>query len=73
MRSQERAHFVPGRWNHFGTPMVYAASAASLAVLEYVAHVRREVQAPVKLLLLEIQIPSEAMLIAQSELPATGD
>jgi len=36
--SGEGASRYPGRWNHRGVPMLYAASHASLAVLEYLAN-----------------------------------
>ncbi len=38
----EGARRYPGRWNSRGTPMVYAASTQSLAMLEMLVHLEQE-------------------------------
>lgn len=70
--SGEGAFRFPGRWNHFGTPVVYVASSAELALLEYMAHVPRQVVRPVQLVLLEIALPEHASMrsVRQEALPA---
>lgn len=61
--SGEGASRYPGRWNHRDTPMVYAASHASLAVLEYLANLDIATL-PNDLVLLTLAIPDD---VAQFE------
>ena len=68
--SGEGAFRYPGRWNHFGTPMVYTAGTSSLAALEYLAHVPRHIVRPVHLVLLQIELPEEVATLGHDELPA---
>ena len=48
----------PGRWNAVGQPMIYAAQAPSLAVLETAAHID-STGLPLNRYLIKINIPDE--------------
>jgi RES domain-containing protein len=66
----EGARLWGGRWNHPGTPMVYASSALSLAALELLVHVDPDL-APADLVALSISVPDaiSTRVIAQKALP----
>ncbi len=68
--SGEGARAYGGRWNHPGTPMVYAAQTRALAALESLAHfggAEREMA----FVVFEIEIPDAvAASLAPQELPA---
>jgi RES domain-containing protein len=49
--------------------MVYVASSASLAILEYRAHVPATVHSKVKLVLLKIALPSDPEPLDDADLP----
>ena len=40
--SGQGAHLYGGRWNHKGTPAVYASTQISLAALEILVHINQE-------------------------------
>jgi RES domain-containing protein len=50
------AKAVGGRWNHVGTPMVYAASTIALAALETIVHLGA-VAAPLNRYVIALDIP----------------
>lgn len=53
--SGEGGRLFAGRWNHKGTPILYTAQSASLAILEYLGHViNMAVNVPYVVLELEI-------------------
>lgn len=54
------ASLFGGRWNHKGTPAVYAASSVSLAILEVLAHVQNS-RLLAQYQLLSIEVP-EALI-----------
>ncbi len=59
--SGEGGRLYPGRWNHKGTPILYTAEAASLAILEYLGHViNTSVNVPY--ILLELEIDADQVL-----------
>ena len=58
-----------GRWNSAGTPMVYASTSRSLAVLEILVHVVRD-DIPLDAVLVPIDVPDQ--LITEVEPLPTG-
>lgn len=72
--SGEGAFRYPGRWNMFGTPMIYTAGTSALAVLEYVAHVPRSVPRPAQIVLLKIELPDASVEeLTEAKIPADWD
>lgn len=65
----EGARLFGGRWNHQGTPMVYAATSVSLAVLEFLVHLDASVAPAV--VQVEIVLPRGVRheTLAESQLP----
>lgn len=59
--SGEGGRLYIGRWNHKGTPLVYTAQSASLAVLEHLGHVIHTT-AYVPYILLELEIDADQIL-----------
>jgi RES domain-containing protein len=61
---------VSGRWHQAGkSPILYASSNVSLAILEYVVHLPPSVKPP-ELLLLTLEIPDPAIVtMAETDLP----
>ena len=59
-----------GRWHVRGTRIVYASQTLSLAALEYLVHVAREL-APLDLISVEIDVPASVKIerVASSDLP----
>lgn len=55
----EGARLFGGRWNHPGTRVVYAAATLALAVLEFLAHVDRDLP-PADLIAHHVDVPDEA-------------
>lgn len=54
-----------GRWNHKGTPILYTAQSASLAILEYLGHViNTTVNVPY--ILLELEVNTDQILPLES-------
>lgn len=79
-RVTRRAHAAPdgegarlygGRWNLPNTPVVYASSSLSLAVLEYLVHVDRDL-APPDLVSISAEIPASVRVeaVELAELPS---
>lgn len=66
--SGEGASRYPGRWNQRGVFMVYAATSASLAILEYLVNVDRE-NAPSHLSLVELRVPGKIETIPERDIP----
>jgi RES domain-containing protein len=54
------AAMVPGRWNSAGVPMAYTAASVSLAMLEMLVHMSRDV-VPDGLRLLTFELPPDAV------------
>jgi len=54
----EGARRFGGRWNHVGTPVVYASGTLSLAVLEYLVNLPIS-DLPADLVSVEVQIPDD--------------
>ena len=54
----------PGRWNDSGEPVIYAAPAISMAVLETAAHID-DVGLPLNRYLLEINVPDDVGFLAE--------
>jgi RES domain-containing protein len=52
--------YAARRWNHLGTPMVYCATARSLAVLEFFVNLEPN-QAPDDLLMAEATVPDDLL------------
>lgn len=52
------ARLYGGRWNHRGTPIVYASETRALATVEYLVHVSMP-SAPTDLSMATIEIPGE--------------
>jgi RES domain-containing protein len=63
----EGSSITGGRWNSPGKAVVYAASCAALASLEYLVHVR---QLPKDMVLLLIEIPDTLKLTTTTWVPA---
>ncbi len=66
----EGARRYGGRWNHSGTPMVYASSSLSLAALELFVHLEPE-NAPLDLVAIAASLPAGMVIpeLTVSELP----
>lgn len=63
--SGEGGRLYAGRWNHRGIPLLYMAQTASLAILEYLAHlIKTTVNVPYTLL--ELEIDADQMLPMES-------
>ena len=60
----------PGRWNDAGEPVVYAAPAISLAVLETAAHID-DGGLPLNRYLLELDVPDEVWASREELIVAT--
>lgn len=58
-----------GRWHSKGVAIVYTASSASLATLEYLVHVHRD-QAPRDLVLIPAEVPERLIEVYVTPLPA---
>jgi RES domain-containing protein len=57
-----------GRWNHPGTPLVYASDSRSLATLEYLVHVDFA-HLPARLSIATLEIPDD---VTAEEIPRTA-
>ena len=69
----ESARRFGGRWNHPGTPAVYTASHASLAVLELLAHANLD-ELPPSFQLIPADVPTERIpALSIDALPAGWD
>lgn len=64
------AKLYGGRWNHPGTPVIYASQSRSLATVEYLVHVPRPF-APADLSIVTLNIPDDVVPeeIQSSSLP----
>jgi RES domain-containing protein len=52
------AYKTPGRWHHRGNRVIYTSAAASLAALEFLAHLDPDI-IPSDISLLEIEVPED--------------
>jgi RES domain-containing protein len=67
--SGEGARLHGGRWNHKGTPLVYASESRALALLEYTVNVNIE-EIPRALSLTTIEIPDDLIkTVSIADLP----
>jgi RES domain-containing protein len=63
------AYITPGRWHHRGNRVIYTSAAASLAALEYLAHLDPDI-IPLDISLLEIDAPDDISIERQNS-PST--
>jgi RES domain-containing protein len=67
--SGEGAKIYGGRWNHVGTPCIYAAATRALALLELTVHVKMHL-IPLDLSFVTIEVPDHSTKIYKpSQLP----
>lgn len=59
------AYLTPGRWHLRGNRVIYTSEAASLAALEYLAHVDPDI-IPSDISLLEIDVPDDISIERQT-------
>jgi RES domain-containing protein len=58
--SGKGAEVSGGRWNHAGTPMVYASTSRALACLESIVHLAGDKPLPLNRYLVELRIPADS-------------
>lgn len=63
------AYLTPGRWHLRGNRVVYTSAAASLAALEYLAHLKPDT-IPADISLLEFEVPDD-ISIERQDAPET--
>ncbi|MCX6055174.1 MAG: RES domain-containing protein [Chloroflexi bacterium] len=63
------AYLTPGRWHLRGNRVVYTSEAASLAALEYLAHLKPDT-IPADISMLEFEVPDD-ISIEQQKTPET--
>lgn len=63
------AYRTPGRWHHRGNRVIYTSASASLAALEYLAHLDPDT-IPLDISLLEIDAPDD-ISIERQDSPST--
>jgi RES domain-containing protein len=70
--SGKGARLHGGRWNHVGTPCLYAAESRALAILEYTVNVNAD-DIPSGLSLITIRIPEKYLTVRKADLPVDWD
>lgn len=66
--SGKGARLHGGRWNHVGTPCLYAAGSRALAILEYTVNVNPD-DIPSGLSLVTIRLPEQVHVVREADLP----